>query len=182
MRRATWRVRMVAVLAAGLLACGGDDICLQCPDGTPTPGQSGAIVTGSIISSTNPQTTPSAITVIVCVGLGAGQSVTNCPNSFYTNPSTEGDFTRRNVIAGAETIFFWVDADQNGTIDPDDPLAQLVDTEGVLDNVQSGQTVTVANARIDFLAETATAQISIGLTPTPTPTAFQPTPTPTPAS
>lgn len=167
----------MTLFAGGLLACGGDDICLQCPEGTPTPGQSGAIVTGNIVS-TNPQTNPSSITVIVCVGLETGQSITNCPNSFYTTANTEGDFTRKNVIAGAETIFFWVDANQDGTIDEDDPQATLIDTEGELEDIQSGQTVTVANTRIDFVNQTATATITVGLTPTPTPTAVTATPTP----
>lgn len=177
LRRGSFAVRLVTLLAGAIVACGGEDICLQCPDGTPTPGQSGAIVTGNIVSS-NPSTNPSAMTVIVCVGLDAGGDPSNCPNSFFTTPSTDGTFTRRNVTAGAETIFFWVDADQNGTIDPDDPLARLIDNEGILEDVQSGQTVTIASARINFVGQTATADISIGLTPTPTPTAVQVTPTP----
>jgi hypothetical protein len=171
-------VRLVTLLLGGLLACGGDDICLQCPSGTPTPGQSGVIVTGSILNSVNPSTVPSAITVIVCVGLDPGQSVTECQNSFYATPNTDGDFTRNNVSAGSETIFFWVDADMNGTVDPDDPVSQLTDSQGLLEDVEAGQTVTIANARINFLADT-TAEISVTLTPTPTPTAPTATPTPT---
>lgn len=180
MRRATWRVRLVAGLAAGLLACGGDDICLQCPDGTPTPGQSGAIVTGQIVN-TNPFTNPASINVVICVGLDPNEGVENCPNTFITTANTQGDFTRNNVVAGSETVFFWVDADQNGMIDPDDPLAQLVDTQGALESVRSGQTVTLSSVRISFVDDTATATISVTNTPTPTPTAFQPTPTPSPS-
>jgi hypothetical protein len=174
-------VRLVTLLLGGLLACGGDDICLQCPSGTPTPGVSGAIVTGQI-ASVNPFTNPASINVVICVGLEEGQSVEDCPNTFLTTANTQGEFTRNNVQAGAETIFFWVDVDQNGMIDPDDPLAQLVDTEGQLDDVQSAQTVTLANVRIQFLQNAATADISVGLTPTPTPSAVQPTPTPTPTA
>jgi hypothetical protein len=177
MRRATWRVRLVAVLAGGLLACGGDDICLQCPEGTPTPGQSGAIVTGQIVNTT-PFTNPATINVVICVGLEPGESVENCPNTFLTLANTQGDFTRNNVLAGAETVFFWVDADGNGMIDPDDPLAQLVDTQGALGAVRSGQTVTLANVRVSFIDDTATAEITVGNTPTPTPSAVQATPTP----
>lgn len=40
------------------------------------------------------------------------------------------------MIAGAETIFFWVDANNDGTIDMDDPQATLIDTEGSLDDVR----------------------------------------------
>lgn len=176
-QRGSWKIRLLLLVAAVVSACGGGDICLQCPDGTPTPGQSGAIVTGNIVS-TNPQTSPASITVIVCVGLEPNQSITSCPNSFYTTATSEGDFTRRNVIAGAETIFFWVDANNDGTIDMDDPQATLIDTEGSLDDIRSGQTVTIANTRIDFVNQTATATITVGLTPTPTPTAVTTTPTP----
>lgn len=177
LRRGSWKVRLVTVLAGGLLACGGDDICLQCPDGTPTPGSSGVTVTGSIVSS-NPTTNPSNITVIVCVGLEQGQSVTDCPTSYYADANTDGSFTRRNVKEGAETVFFWVDSDLNGMIDPEDLLAQLTDSEGVLDRVQNGQTVTLSDVRILFLQNSATADITVGLTPTPTPTAVTATPTP----
>ncbi len=176
-QRGSWKIRLVMLLAGVLASCGGDDICLQCPSGTPTPGQSGAIVTGTIVSS-NPTTAPSAITAIVCVGLEQGQSVTNCPNSFYADVNTDGTFTRKNVIAGAETIFFWVDSDMNGMIDPDDLLAQLTDSQGDLDRVGNGQTVTLANVRIAFLQNSATAEITVGATPTPVPTAVTATPTP----
>jgi hypothetical protein len=135
------------------------------------------IVNGTIVSS-NPTTAPSSITAIVCVGLEQGQSVTDCPNSFYADVNTDGTFTRKNVKEGAETIFFWVDSDGNGMIDPDDLLAQLSDSEGDLDRVQNGQTVTLSDIRILFLQDTATATITIGLTPTPTPTAVTATPTP----
>ena len=168
----------MTLLAGGLLACGGDDICLQCPEGTPTPGSSGVTVTGTIVSS-NPTTVPSSITVIVCVGLEQNQSVTECPNSFYATVATDGTFTRKNVIAGAETIFFWVDSDGNGMIDPGgDLFAQLIDGTGELDLVENGQTVTLSNIRIAFLQNTATADITVGTTPTPTPTAVTATPTP----
>jgi hypothetical protein len=179
-RRTTWTVWLVALAAGGLLACGGDDICLQCPTGTPTPGESGVTVTGQI-ASVNPFTNPASINVVICVGLAEGQSVEDCPNTFLTTATTEGLFTRRNVQAGAESIFFWVDVDGNGMIDPADPLAQLVDTEGQLDDVQNGQTVTLSNVRIAFLENSATADITIGLTPTPTPSAAQPTATPIPS-
>lgn len=170
-------MRLVTLLTAGMLACGGEDICLQCPMGTPTPGQSGVTVTGQI-ANINPFTSPANVNVVICVGLEENQSIDDCPNQFLTSASITGEFTRNNVQAGAETIFFWVDEDGNGMIDPDDPLAQLADPESQLSNVQNGQTVTLASVRIQFLENTATANITVGLTPTPTPSA---TTTPTPS-
>lgn len=176
--RGSWKIRLLLLVAAVASACGGGDICLQCPDGTPTPGSSGVIVTGTIVSS-NPTTAPSSITAIVCVGLEQGQSVTNCPNTFYADVNTDGTFTRKNVKDGAETIFFWVDSNMNGMPDTDgDLIAQLQDSTGELDRVENGQTVTLSDVRIAFLNNTATASITIGLTPTPTPTAVTATPTP----
>jgi hypothetical protein len=171
-------VWLVTLLLGGLLACGGDDICLQCPSGTPTPGVSGAIVTGQI-ASVDPFTNPSTINVVICVGLDSDQGVEDCPNQFLTTANTQGEFTRNNIQTGSQTIFFWVDTDQTGTITPDDPLAELVDTQGQLADIQAGQTVTLSSVRIDFVGQTATADITVGLTPTPTPTAPQATPTPT---
>ena len=177
-RRASWGVRLVILLTGAMLACGGDDICLQCPTGTPTPGQTGAIVTGQI-ANIAPFQNPSNVTVVICVDLEQGQSIVDCPNSFLTEVNTQGLFTRTNVKAGAETIFFWVETDDDG-IDEDDLIAQLQDPQGRLEAVQTGQTVTLANVRIDFNAQTATADITVGNTPTPTPSAVQATPTPSP--
>lgn len=178
--RAALRLAPVLLLLAPLSGCGGDDICLGCPDGTPTPGPSGVTVTGTIVS-TSPLTSPSSINVLICVGLPAGGSPEDCDLSFLTTPSVEGTFTRNNVEEGSETIFFWVDENQNGTIEPDDPIAKLDDVEGQLENVRSGQTVTLSNVRILFLEGTASATITVSTTPTPTPTAPQATPTPTSA-
>ena len=175
----SWKIRLLLLVAAVASACGGDDICLQCPDGSPTPVSSGVTVTGSIVSS-NPQTVPSTIMVLVCVGLQQGQSPNDCPNSFYADVATDGSFTRKNIKDGAETIFFWVDGDNSGMINPDggDLIAQLQDGTGELDRVQNGQTVTLSDIRIAFLNNTATATITVGQTPTPTPTAVTTTPTP----
>ena len=182
-RRRSLRVRAGILLAATLMAsCGGGDICLQCPSGTPTPGPAAAIVTGTI-TSINPAQTPANVTVVICVDLPAGGTANDCTQSFFTDVTTQGDFVRNNVKAGSETIFFWVDANNDGTIDPGDPLAVLTDSQGKLDLVQAGQTVTLANVSITFPADsvgTATADITVANTPTPTPTAFSPTPTPQP--
>jgi len=177
-RRGSWPVALVATLVAALAACGGDDICLNCPSGTPTPGSSGVTVTGNIASS-SPFTSPPNINVVICVGFDPDQGVQNCPDTFLTVPSVEGSFTRSSVDPGALTVFFWVDADDNGMIDPTDPLAQLADPEGQLSGVAAGQTATLGNVRIQFLDGSATATITVGQTPTPTPSAAQPTPTPT---
>lgn len=178
-RRGSIRVRLLGLLAATLVACGGPDICLQCPTGTPTPGQSGAIVTGNV-ATINPNQTPTNVTVVICVDLPAGGTAQDCTQSFFTDVTTQGQFTRNNVKPGSETIFFWVDANNDGIIDPGDPLAQLTDTQGRLGDVQAGQTVTLADVAIAFTDNTATATISVGTTPTPTPSAFQATPTPRP--
>jgi len=177
-RRGSWSVRLVTLFAGALVACGGDDICLNCPSGTPTPGSSGVTVTGNIASS-SPFTSPSSINVVICLGLDPTQGVQNCPDTFLTVPNVEGSFTRSNVDSGALSVFFWVDEDDNGMIDPDDPLAQLSDPEGQLDDVAAGQTATLGNVRIQFLDGTASATITVGQTPTPTPSAAQPIPTPT---
>jgi hypothetical protein len=171
-------VVLVAALGAALLACGGDDICLNCPNGSPTPGQSSVTVSGNIASS-NPFTNPASILVLICLGLDPEQGPESCPDSFLTQPAVDGTFSRSNVDPGALSVFFWVDENDAGTIEPDDPIARLSDPEGLLDDVAAGRTVSIGNARIDFLAGVATASISVTQTPTPTPTA--PTATPTPS-
>ncbi len=180
-RNGTFSVGIVAALLAALLGCGGEDICLNCPDGTPTPTASAVVMTGNIASST-PFTTPPNINVVICLGFDPVQGVENCPRTFLTVPNVEGTFTRNNVSPGALTVFFWVDVNQNGMIDPDDPLAQLADPEGQLSDVAAGQTATLADVRIAFLEGRATASISVTQTATPTPaptsTGAQPTPSP----
>ena len=174
--------RLVAL--ASLLAvagCGGGDICLNCnPSGSPTP-ISGVLVTGNIsrLSTFNPF---SDVTVVICVDLPDGGGVENCPKIFLANVFTNGTFTRSGVDPGSETIYFWIDENGDGQIDPGDPIAQLQDPNGELRLVESGFTVDVANAVVDFTTQTATATISVSATPTPTPTPVTtPTPTPTPA-
>ncbi|MEW6273290.1 MAG: hypothetical protein AB1689_28765 [Thermodesulfobacteriota bacterium] len=168
---------LAVAFAAGLLACGGDDICLNCPNGTPTATPT-VTVTGNIASS-SPFTNPNQINVLICVGLEPGQDPASCPTSFLTVPSVEGTFSRTNVDPGALDVFFWVDENGSGMIEPDDPIAQLADPEGALDDVPSGRTVGIGNTRIQFLDGTATASISVTVTPTPTPSAAAATPTPT---
>ena len=58
------------------------------------------------------------MTVVICVDLPPGGTAENCTQSFFTDVTTQGDFVRINVKAGSETIFFWVDANHNGMIDP----------------------------------------------------------------
>jgi hypothetical protein len=176
--RRSYRGPVALLLAATLAACGGSDICLQCPSGSPTP-NTAVTVTGTI-ASTTPFQNPSTITVIICLNLASGGTVQDCNQSFLTDVNTQGAFTRNNVSPGPETIFFWVDVNGDGTVDPGDPLAELVDSKGLLSNLQDGQTVTIANTNINFTTSTATADISVGLTPTPTPTAVSATPTPQP--
>jgi len=172
-------VGLVVLLTAGLLACGGDDICLNCPNGTPSPGTQSVTVSGNIASS-NPFTSPPAINVVICLGLNE-EGLEGCPTTFFTVPNNDGTFSRSNVEAGALSIFFWVDQNQNGMIEPDDLIAQLSDPEGLLDDVGAGRTVNVGNARILFLEGTATASITVTTTPTPTPSpGASPTPTRTP--
>ena len=161
-----------------MLACGGPDICLQCPTGTPTP-TSAVTVTGTIVNTT-PFQNPATINVIICLNLPSGGTVQDCNQSFLTDVNTQGQFTRNSVSPGPETIFFWVDMNGDGMIDTNDPIAQLTDSQGLLGDVQAGQTVTIANANINFTTETATATITVSLTPTPTPSPFTPTPTPQP--
>lgn len=180
-RGGIFRAGLAAALVAALLGCGGEDICLNCPSGTPTPGSSGVIVTGNIASST-PFTSPPNINVVICLDFDPEQGVANCPTTFLTVPNVEGTFSRSNVDPGRLTVFFWVDADDNGMIDPADPLAQLADPEGQLSDVRSGETATLANVRIAFLDDSATATITVGQTPTPTPAPTSAQPTPSPSS
>jgi len=168
---------MMVLLAATLMACGGPDICLQCPTVTPTATPS-VTVTGSGVSVI-PNANPSSVTVIICLDLPSGGTAADCTQSFFTDVNTDGTFTRFNVPPGAETIFFWVDANHTGMVDPGETV-KLADPQGVLDNVQAGQTVTLSNVIVNFTTKTATADITISLTPTPTPSAVQTTPTPTP--
>ena len=176
-RRGTRRIATALVLAALMIACGGPDLCFNCPSGTPTATPS-IVVTGSI-ATTNPLVNPTLINVVVCVDLPPGTSVADCTTSFFIAVNSAGNFTRNNVDAGAETVLFWVDQNGDGMIDPGDPQALLQDPEGQLDNVRLGQTVTIASARVDFTQNTATATISVGQTPTPAPTVPVATPTPT---
>jgi hypothetical protein len=165
------------LLAATLAACGGPDICLQCPSGGPTPAAA-VTVTGSGLQTT-PSQTPSNVTVIVCLDLKAGGTPDDCGQSFFADVTTDGSFTRNNVSPGPETIFFWVDANGNGMVDPTDPIATLSDSQGALGLVQAGQTVTLSNISVNFNTTVATANISVTTTPTPVPTT-RPSPTPQP--
>jgi hypothetical protein len=177
-RRRSYRGRLALLLAVTLASCGGSDICLQCPTGTPTSTPT-VTVTGNI-ANTTPFQNPSTINVIICLNPPASGSVENCGQTFLTDVNTQGQFTRTNVSPGPLAIFFWVDVNNDGMVDPGDPIAQLTDSQGLLDNVQAGQTATIANANINFNTNTATASITISVTPTPVPTAGSPTPTPQP--
>jgi hypothetical protein len=177
-RRRSYRVRIGILLAATLVACGGPDICLQCPSGTPTP-TSSVTVTGSGLATT-PPVNPASVTVIICLNLADNEGADACTQSFFTDVTTQGSFTRSSVSPGPETIFFWVDANNDGMVDPDDPIAKLTDTQGQLGDVQTGQTVTLTNISANFTTELATATISVGQSATPTPTAVTATPTPSP--
>ncbi len=137
-------------------------------------------VTGNIsrLSTFNPF---SDVTVIVCVDLQEGQSVADCQKIFLTDAFSDGTFSRSGVDPGSEAIFFWIDENDDGTIDPDDPIARLQDPERLLDLVEAGFTVSVANAVVNFTTEEALATITVSASPTPTPTpSGSPTPTPKP--
>jgi hypothetical protein len=170
---------LAAALSLLLASCGGGDICLNCTAGTPTPVVSVSL-TGSI-SRLSLFIPFDAVTVIVCLDLGPEQPATACNHFFLAPVDANGDFSRSRIDPGSEAIFFWVDQNEDGMIDPTDPIARLLDPEGELVDVSSGETVNVVNAAVDFTAQTATAEISITTTPTPTPTPIgTPTPTPTP--
>jgi hypothetical protein len=166
-----------ALLAGAMAACGGDDICLadSCdPDASPTPAYT-VSVTGNVSRFTTFVSDPTTVTVIVCIGLAEGDDATSCPKSFLAQVTSSFTFARSGIEPGSETIFFWVDENQNGEIDPGDPLAQLSDPARALVGVGSGEQVSVTNAVVDFPVQVATATISVGRAPTPTPA---PLPTP----
>ncbi len=166
-----------ALVAAAIAACGGDDICLSgnCdPDTSPTPSYT-VSVSGNVSRFTTLVSDPTTVTVIVCVGLPEGDDASACPKSFLAQVTSSFTFARSGVEPGSETIFFWIDEDQNGQIDPGDPLARLSDPNRKLVGVGSGEQVSVTNAVVDFPIQTATATITVGRAPTPTP-APQPTP------
>ncbi|MBU6281970.1 hypothetical protein KGQ64_06985 [bacterium] len=166
-----------ALIALAIAACGGDDICLSgsCdPDTSPTPSYT-VSVTGNVSRFTTLVSDPTTVTVIVCVGLAEGADASACPKSFLAQLTSNFTFARSGIEPGSEAIFFWIDEDQNGEIDPGDPLARLSDPNGRLRAVGSGEQVSVTNAVVDFPVQVATATITVGRSPTPTP-APQPTP------
>lgn len=175
------RGALATAIAFLLGSCGGGPICLNCTPGTPTPVAS-VTVTGNVLRFApfvNPSVT--TVTVIVCVNLGAGQDVSQCPEIFLADvDGTSLTFTRPGVAGGPETIFFWIDQNNDGMVNPTDPISQLQDPNNLLADVQVGMTVTVGNAVVDFTTKMSTATISVTTTPTATPTpSGSPTPTPT---
>ena len=176
-------------MVAWLAACGGKDLCLNCPGGTPTPpGQNTVTVEGNVFSSTPPA--PGTVMELVCVGLSRSFTVDQCGQAsaggtlYIINNDTSGNFSRTGVMAGAERIAFWWDQNNDGMIDPSE-IVELVDTSGQLGSVAGGDTVSIANAAVTFPNATlpngsasATITVTSG-TPTPQPT---PTETPGPAS
>jgi hypothetical protein len=166
-----------AAFAWTISACGGDDICLadSCdPDTSPTPAYT-VSVSGNVSRFTTLVSDPTTVTVIVCVGLPEGSDASACPKSFLAQVASNFTFSRSGVEPGSETIFFWIDENSNGEIDPGDPLARLADPSSKLVEVGSGEQVSVTNAVVDFPVQVATATITVGRSPTPTP-APQPTP------
>jgi len=167
---------LAAALAGLLASCGGGDICLNCTPGTPTPtilvSLTGNISRLSILVPFD------EVNVIVCLDLGPDQPASDCNRFFLAPVNSNGSFSRSSIEPGGETIFFWIDQNGDGMIDPGDQIARLLDPDGELADVTNGETVNVVNSIVDFTAQTATAQIFITTTPTPTPT---PVTTPTPA-
>jgi hypothetical protein len=177
--RTSRRLAIVAAFAALLAACGGGDICLNCPSGSPTP--TTQVSLAGNISRLSLFLPFDDVTVIVCLDLPPDQPATACTRFFLAAVAEDGTFSRTSIDPGSETIFFWVDQNNVGTIDPDDPIARLLDPEFELVDVTSGLTVNVVNAVVDFTDQTATADISVTTTSTATPTPTpSPTPTPTP--
>jgi hypothetical protein len=176
-----------AAMVAWLAACGGKDLCLNCPSGTPTPpGQNTVTVTGNIFSSSPPA--PGSVMELICVGLSRSVTIGQCGQAsaggtlFLVNNDASGNFTRTGVTAGSERIGFWFDQNNNGNIDPGE-VVELTDSSGQLGNVAGGSTVTIADASVTFPnatlpngSATATITVTAG-TPTP-----QPTETPAPSN
>lgn len=166
-----------ASLALSAGACGGPDVCLYCdPDATPTPTASVAL-TGNVSRFTTFVSDPTTVNVVVCVDLPAGGTIENCPKIYLTAVEENFAFARSGIEPGPETIFFWIDQNMNGSIEPTDPQARLSDPREQLVLVGPGASVTVANAVVDFTSQTASAAISVSARPSSTPS---PTSTPAP--
>lgn len=158
-----------ALLALGAWACGGEDICLSCdPDATPTP-TAAISVSGNVSRFTTFVSDPTTVTVIVCLDLESGQQVENCPKIYLTGVDEDFSFGRTGIEPGPETVFFWIDQNMNGTIEPTDPQARLSDPRDQLLAVGAGAQVTLANAVVDFNSQTASATISVNARPSGTP-------------
>ncbi len=159
-----------AIASTLLVACGGDDICLNCdPDSTPTPGPTTSIkLEGDILrlSTLDPL---GSVVVVTCVDPQAGVPLADCTDAFTTLADNEGHFSRTRISVGALGLFFWIDRNEDGRVDPTDPYAVLQDPEGKLSDVTGGETVAIEAAQVDFTTQTAIATIVLSRTPTPTP-------------
>ena len=169
----------MALLAAALAiwACGGDNICLSgsCePSGSPTPAYT-VSVSGNVSRFTTFVSDPTTVDVVVCIGLPAGGDIAACPKIFVAALTSTFTVSRTGVEPGSETIFFWIDSNQDGQVSPDDPIARLADPTDKLIDVSSGEQVSVTNSVVDFNTESATATITVGKGASPTPA---PSPTP----
>ncbi len=169
---------VLGVAAAALLvACGGDDICLNCnPDSTPTPGPTTSVTLEGDILRLSTLDPLSSVVIVTCVDPAAGVPLADCSDAFTTQADNEGNFTRSRITAGALALFFWIDRNEDGQVDPGDPYAVLQDPESRLADVTGGETVDIQAAQVDFATQTAVATIVLSRTPTPTPV-----PTATPA-
>jgi hypothetical protein len=165
--------------AVWLSACGGEDICLNCNAvPTPTPGPQNTVGLNGNIQRTESWFGPlSDVMVLVCVD--SSSDFANCPTVYQTEVTVEGQFRRTRIDPGSLRVAFWVDQNEDGMIDPNDPFAELLDPESELVNVEEDETVTVSEAVVNFGARTAVAGIGVDPTPTPAPTSV-PTPSPAP--
>src|SRR5262249_5299433 len=135
------RLGLAAALAVLLASCGGGDICLNCTPGGPTPSTLVSI-TGNI-SQLSILVPFDQVSVIICLDLPPDKGASDCTHFFLAPVSETGAFARSSIQPGSETIFFWIDQNGNGMVNPGDPIARLQDPDGELVDVSTGQTVNV---------------------------------------
>lgn len=162
-------------LALALIACGEDNICLNCgavPE--PTPGPRDVVSVEGNIRNWDTQDDLTRIKVIGCIDLAPDappEAFTNCPNTGNGFPDSSGNFAFefRNEAEGTLQIAFWVcrrEPEDCGRIEPTDDFARLEDPDGTLSDVDTGETAEISNVSISFSDRTAEAGfLRVSLTP-----------------